>query len=672
MQELVTVIIPVYKVENYIHKCMESVLSQSYENLEIMLVDDGSPDICGKICDEYALKDKRVRVIHKENGGLSSARNAALDVMTGDWVVCIDSDDYVHRDYVKNLYEAAVRNNADISICSHYQEKGDKLSISEIIIDEEKCYEKMEALKKLVQDDEIKNYAWGKLYRAGLFDGVRYPNGRNYEDIATTYYLFDKAEKIVKIPSYLYYYLIRDDSISFNRSPKMWHKGCHASCLGQIERCDYFKKRGYNDLFLLSQAKLLPYLYSDITTGYSAAVPEDIDYAKKYITEHRTELLSNPLISNKDKKLTSIYLKSEKQYQLYSNIKDKANRTLRIFKRTRRIIKTVVYNKGFDLTGEASRRLVYFELPCFDNLGDHAIAYVTKTMLEDFCARNKEYQLFVVDGWNIDKAISTLKKRITPEDVIICQGGGNFGSLYEFAETYRGKVFKYLNKARIILMPQTCFYSEDAEGQKVLEEDKKIISACRYITLFARDEKSYEFMKKNFDADVQLIHDTVSLFDASKFSKSDREGIVVCLRSDKEGTLSASQKKNIIDACDKRGDVLVTDTCVHFEPKSGERKAVLESKWKRWGSSRLVITDRLHGMIFALITGTPSIVIGNNHFKVYEAYKTFEDVKYLRFIDSLDELDKHIDEMLDPKYQRIDRRFYEEDVRLIENKILGA
>ena len=123
--------------------------------------------------------------------------------MKGKWVICIDSDDYVHRDYVKKLYEAADRTGADISICGNYQEKGDKLSIEGIICDEEAVYDRNEALLKLVEDTEIKNYAWGKLYRSELFDGVRYPDGRNYEDIATTYLLFDKAERIVRIPYYL-------------------------------------------------------------------------------------------------------------------------------------------------------------------------------------------------------------------------------------------------------------------------------------------------------------------------------------------------------------------------------------------------------------------------------------------------------------------------------------
>ena len=669
MQELITVIIPVYKVENYIDKCVESVLAQSYENLEIILVDDGSPDSCGEICDSYALKDSRIHVIHKENGGLSSARNAALDVMKGQWVMCVDSDDYVHTDIVKDLYDAAKRYDADISVCSHYQERGDKLSITERIYDNEAVYGSMEALKKLVEDEEIKNYAWGKLYRAELFDGVRYPDGRNYEDIATTYYLFDKAKKIVKIPDYLYYYLIRDDSISFNSSKQMWHKGCHATCLGQQERCEYFKKKEYKELYTLAQAKLLPYLFSDITSGYSDEAYDDVKMSQQYIRDNKNELLANPLISNKDKRLIDIYLKDKKQYQFYSGSKAKIRKVAKTIAKTRKWIKTHNEKGGFELNGTATKRIVYFELPCFDNLGDHAIAYAAEELLSDFCRKNPEYQLYSIDGWKVDGATCALKRVIGPSDVIVCQGGGNFGSLYEFAEVFRRKLFKRFPNNRIIMMPQTCYYAEDEAGVKALREDKKLIDACRKITLFARDEKSLEFMKNNFDAEVKLLHDTVSLYDASEYSSDDRKGIIVCLRSDKESKLSALEKKMIISECENREEVLVTDTCTGFDIKETERETILKDKWKLWGNSRLVVTDRLHGAIFALITKTPCIVIGNNHFKVYEAYKTFEDVGYLKFIDSSDQLSKALDNMLSMKTESCIRKTYSDDIQTISDRI---
>ena len=118
MEQLVSIIVPIYNVEKYIKECIDSIINQTYKNLEIILVDDGSPDCCPKICDEYSKKDKRIKVIHKENGGLSSARNAGLDVAKGEYVSFIDSDDVVDEKFIETLYNLCIENNCDISECN--------------------------------------------------------------------------------------------------------------------------------------------------------------------------------------------------------------------------------------------------------------------------------------------------------------------------------------------------------------------------------------------------------------------------------------------------------------------------------------------------------------------------------------------------------------------------
>ncbi|WP_049945684.1 glycosyltransferase [Butyrivibrio sp. LC3010] len=668
MSDIISVIVPVYKVEKYINKCIDSILEQSYSELDIILVDDGSPDNCGVICDDYAKRDKRIRVIHKKNGGLSSARNAALNDLKGKWVVCIDSDDYVHKDLIKRLYEAAKQYNADISICSHFEQEGDKLQITERIDDETQIFNRHDALLKLVEDKEIKSYAWGKLYKKELFDGVRYPDGRNYEDIATTYLLFDKAERVVKIPDYLYYYLIREDGISFNSSTAAWHKGCHATCLGQEERASYFKDNGYTDLYERSMAKLLPYLYSDIRSGYIVSANTDIAEAKLYIKNHEYDFLNNKIVDEKDKKLLSVYLMNKRIFSLYIKSKKLYKKCIQNIRKIKKRITTSDFC-DFSLQAGKTKRIVYFELPCFDNLGDHAIAFVSEQILETKCKEFKEYQLFIVDGWDTDRAIKSLRKHILPNDVIVCQGGGNFGSLYEFAEVFRRKVLKAFRNNKIIIMPQTVFYSDDDKGRRELNADKKIIKGCNDITIFVRDAKSYELMKQYFECTVEQLHDVVSFFDAKYLCEKEKNGIIVCLRSDKESALNAKDKKNIIDICERITDkALVTDTCVKYEVTSKMRREILEKKIKLFGSARLVITDRLHGMIFSVITGTPCIVIGNNHHKVYETYKTFSDCKYIRFVPSLDGLEKKIQDMLNLKIDN-QNKVFDKDIDILVRKL---
>lgn len=208
----VSVIIPVYKVEKYIHRCVDSVLNQTYRNLEIILVDDGSPDNCPTICDEYASLHSNVRVIHKENGGLSDARNAGIDVAEGDFITFIDSDDYVEKNYVEVLLNNMLKDHADISCCKHLAVYGDRIvkeyTGNYYVLDTEK------ALEMMLYHDDMDVSAWGKLYRKELFDGIRFPVGRYYEDAATTYRLIDRANVIVLDSRPLYNYIMRDDSIT--------------------------------------------------------------------------------------------------------------------------------------------------------------------------------------------------------------------------------------------------------------------------------------------------------------------------------------------------------------------------------------------------------------------------------------------------------------------------
>ncbi len=210
-EELITIIVPVYKVEDYLERCIESIINQTYNNLEIILVDDGSPDNCGKICDEYQIRDKRIKVIHKQNGGLSDARNVAIDNAKGELITFIDSDDYVEKDYIELLYKNLQDNNCDISTCS-YQCFYDKVEIGKeneqiIVMNNE------EALENMFYQKNTTTSAWGKLYKTKLFKNIRYPKGKICEDLDTTYKLFAKSKKIVMSACKKYYYLQRTNSI---------------------------------------------------------------------------------------------------------------------------------------------------------------------------------------------------------------------------------------------------------------------------------------------------------------------------------------------------------------------------------------------------------------------------------------------------------------------------
>lgn len=212
-EKLISIIIPVYKVEQYLNECIESVLNQSYKNLEIILIDDGSPDNCGKICDEYAKIDKRIKVVHKENGGLSSARNTGLDIANGEYISFIDSDDYVSKKFIKVLYDLCERNNADIAMCD-YIRFTDKVEDIKTNI-EIKRFTSLEMQENIYSREGVKNVVvWNKLYKKYIYDELRFPAGKINEDEFTTYKAFNIAPNdIVVTNEPLYYYRYNENGI---------------------------------------------------------------------------------------------------------------------------------------------------------------------------------------------------------------------------------------------------------------------------------------------------------------------------------------------------------------------------------------------------------------------------------------------------------------------------
>ena len=213
MSELISIIVPVYKVEPYLRKCVESILNQTYRNLEIILVDDGSPDNCGAICDAWEEKDGRIKVIHKKNGGLSDARNAGLAIATGEYISFIDSDDYIAPAFVAELYKAILETGADIAECAtaYVDETGNILRQRNVAPLPQ--MDKIKALRQLVLEDGIYQTVWNKLYRRAVVDGILFEKGKHHEDDFWTYQVFDRIDKLATVTQPMYYYLQRSGSI---------------------------------------------------------------------------------------------------------------------------------------------------------------------------------------------------------------------------------------------------------------------------------------------------------------------------------------------------------------------------------------------------------------------------------------------------------------------------
>lgn len=213
--ETVSVVVPIYKVEEDIEDCLQSILNQTYRRLEIILVDDGSPDRCGYIADEFAQKDERIQVIHKKNGGLSDARNAGMKIATGKYITFIDSDDKIEENFVYRLIELLKKYDADIAVCKNsvFSRRNGNVTQRNENNRFEICFDCIDATKHMLYQKEFDVSAWGKIYKTKLFNGVYYPKGLNFEDISTTYKVMIKSNRVIYTSEALYCYQIRENSI---------------------------------------------------------------------------------------------------------------------------------------------------------------------------------------------------------------------------------------------------------------------------------------------------------------------------------------------------------------------------------------------------------------------------------------------------------------------------
>jgi len=218
---MISIVVPVYNVEPYLRQCVDSILKQTYSDIEVILIDDGSPDNCGALCDEYSRIDSRVRVYHTANHGLSAARNLGIRMAQGEYIGFVDSDDWIEADMFMILLNKIRETNANVCVCGY-----DMIPSSEYFEPKESVYMGDDSLFALLKGD-IKNCAWNKLYRTDLFKktdgayGILFPEGRHYEDIFIMHELIREAGTIATVPILLYHYLIRSNSISKTPSAKI-------------------------------------------------------------------------------------------------------------------------------------------------------------------------------------------------------------------------------------------------------------------------------------------------------------------------------------------------------------------------------------------------------------------------------------------------------------------
>ena len=243
MTPKISVIVPVYKVEQYLPRCVDSILKQTFRDFELILVDDGSPDHCGAMCEEYAAGDGRIHVIHRENGGLSAARNTGIEWMLANsssaYLTFIDSDDWIHPQYLEILLHAMEVSGAQVSMVGREYTDTDRIGYTHYAQPPEPVLYGGEAL--FLSREWDFNYAWGKLYRREHFRSLRYPEGKNFEDVFTTYQVLFTVRQIALVDEALYFYFRNESGIS--HSP--WNPGELVILEGMRQQMAFYQEHGF-------------------------------------------------------------------------------------------------------------------------------------------------------------------------------------------------------------------------------------------------------------------------------------------------------------------------------------------------------------------------------------------------------------------------------------------
>ena len=411
MKPLISVIVPVYKVEAYLHKCVDSILAQTYENIEIILVNDGSPDNCGAVCDEYAANHNHVRVIHKENGGLSSARNAGVDIAGGRYIGFVDSDDYISPDMYEKLFNAIA--DADLAICNCIWVDESGTPCEEVPqIKKEATLTREQALEILMESRNNVAYvtAWNRLYKSELLKAVRFPVGKIHEDEFTVHHFFNECKKIAVITDGLYFYVQREGSITGLTGTQFTVKGLDGIDALR-DRYKFFKSLGHKKysrrLFRRVFRRSRLYVFKLKGAGRGRAFRQFLNDFFTLLITPNLWLVPALMFRNFLVKRAEPLSERIRRARLLRGIKSKVNSI-------RKREKSVIF---------------LLSTPTHGNLGDHAIAYAEIRFLkkvglgERFMELNADFYTLETEWLQRDV--------IRPEDIILIHGGGFLGTLWE-------------------------------------------------------------------------------------------------------------------------------------------------------------------------------------------------------------------------------------------------
>lgn len=503
-QPMVSVIVPVYKVERYLEQCLVSIVHQSYRNLEILLVDDGSPDNCPQLCDMWAQRDSRIHVIHKPNGGLSDARNAGLRQAHGDLVAFVDSDDWLALDMIEKMTDAMLRNQADMVVCQYvvayadgrFEKRAPENGPEEIL-------NQQQALSELLIDSRLTNHVWRKLYWRNKVPEDIFPKGRNFEDIYVMPELFAPCKKIVYLTDPLYFYRCNENGIVQTAKIKDLR-----DCLAAQEHAGKI----ITDICpeLEQQVKMCS-VWKTVGLWTDSVFAVDLEQEKHVFQKQLSQKLKcakfqDAEILGKRKQLALLFIQHFPALARgYSKVLGKDDNFLSDFKKLLRLVRHNLRLKK-EFKREIPPKFVVLCTPTYGNLGDQALLKGEQRFIEKYFPDYKSILISLDDS----RCVKWLKNVISSNDIVALQAGGNIGTLYSGIHNEQESAMKVFANKKLMIFPQTFYYSTDAAGLNALKKTRKLYESFEKFKVFVRDPASAYFVQENLpNTDVALMPDMV-------------------------------------------------------------------------------------------------------------------------------------------------------------------
>lgn len=643
-----SIIVPVYQVEQYLDKCVESILQQSCQDFEVILVDDGSRDKSGEMCDGYAKKDSRFHVIHKENGGLSDARNAGLEIAKGEYIYFLDSDDYIDEKLLEKNLCALQETQADM-VAFGYKRVNVKGEVLSHVRPEEKAY-RLKAQKEkydyfvhvLLQYGQCWE-AWDRVYKGDIIreHKLRFvDNDRIFaEDLLFLLMYLMHAESIVGIGELLYSYLIRESSIMDVKIKK-----CNAEQITELAKCfyDYLEEEHFQGACLDNYHVILGILlFNEGRKKTAEAVEAGLAQIREdsFVQEKIKKLYSGAESVKKTFGAEYTVLLLDFLGELYGDSwKYRPNIFVRAYRKliVRGLLPYIAYWRRF-------RNIFLIGSEDAGNLGDQQIAVSIREFFKSYFPR---YRVIEVAASNYQEKLQQLKRYIRRWDWICTPGGGNLGDVYPYSEEIRRAVIAAFPKNKIIIFPQTVYFSDTPEGAQEKQRSREIYCGHKRLLLTVREKASLQRAAEIFDGRIELVPDIV-LFSDKRDLQAVRQGALLCLRSDLESRLSEADRKRIETAMTEKDlEYAYIDHQYPFDIPIRERDRYLREILQKYQTARIVVTDRLHGMIFAAITGTPCVALDNYNHKVLDVYEWIKDLQYIGFCNKIEEIPKVMEKLL--------------------------